>query len=111
MGLIEQHGVIHYFECMRGADQETNFWMYAPIEEWRASKLRTAGSDDDFDEALADWHAMPFVLALAAEGLGIVESIVVESLEGTEVASAVDSLIKAFRDRSTRILEDAALIA
>lgn len=71
-GVIRQHGVDFYFQCLDNTPDPVSFWMYLHVTESERERLESAPSPEDFDRLVGDIDVdRPVVLALALERLGI----------------------------------------
>ena len=93
-GIIEQHGVRYYFQCMSGAQDQLNSWAYSYVGPDEESEL-DAATAEEFAQREARG---PMALAFALEGLGVVCSTVIDEVTDDSIRAAHRQLAEEFRE-------------
>ena len=73
VGVVRQSGVDYLFRCLVGQAERISFWVYTILHEGEREAL-DAADYDDLPSLISEFGSHPGVLAVAAEGFGIVDS-------------------------------------
>ena len=90
-GVIEQHGMRFFFACLAGADEAVNMWFYGRLSPEVETALDQATAEEFTSSAQFEG---PAVMALAAEGPGIVATTMVDGLTSDEIRAAHEILYR-----------------
>jgi hypothetical protein len=104
-GVVRQHGVDFFFQCLDDTADAVSFWMYVHATEVERERLESASSPDEFDGFVGQIDIdRPVVLALAIERLGILSWRVLPAHDDEavkrelgELVSELDSLARQAR--------------
>lgn len=90
VGIIEQHGVRYYFECVLGQDASVNMWLYMRLSAEDEARLDEATAEE-FHDAVE--FTGPGMLALALEGPGLVAFYLMDPLSPNELDHGYQALV------------------
>ena len=94
IGIVRQSGTEYLFRCASGHGSAVSAWTYAPIDRAHRAAIERAEGRTDVDAALREAAKFPAVLAIAAEGFGIIAS---ETIPSPSVAAAASArLLQSF---------------
>ncbi|HEY9564766.1 MAG TPA: hypothetical protein VIR30_13450 [Nocardioides sp.] len=94
IGVVRQDGVEYLFRCVSGHGSVVTAWTYGRLDHDRRAAIEAAEGREAIDAALRSAARFPAVLAIVAEGFGIVASETITASSAT--SEATERLFRAF---------------
>lgn len=93
IGLIEQFERLYLFRCIGGEAEGVNFWTYVHVTADQRAAIEATANPEDFDALVGELTEPMGVVAVAADGHGIIAWL--ERAEWPDAQKAADQLTSA----------------